>query len=115
MKQLSVLDLAQMLTPDNPSQPVIIDVREPWEVEIAQLPGSVFIPMGEIPARAEDLKQDLKLDEGLDRPIVCLCHHGMRSMQVAVFLERFGHENIYNLTGGIHAWANQVDINCATY
>ncbi len=88
-------------------QLTILDVREPWEVALVSLPDSVFIPMNEIPARAQELSPD--------HPIVCLCHHGMRSMQVAVFLNRFGLDDVYNLTGGIDAWARQIDPACATY
>jgi rhodanese-related sulfurtransferase len=49
------------------------------------------------------------------RPIVCVCHHGMRSMQVAAFLARRGFDDVWNLTGGIDAWAREVDPSCPTY
>ncbi|HSQ10205.1 MAG TPA: rhodanese-like domain-containing protein, partial [Burkholderiaceae bacterium] len=49
------------------------------------------------------------------RPIVCVCHHGGRSMHVAMFLARQGFENVYNLTGGVDAWARQVDAAMPTY
>lgn len=86
---------------------LLLDVREPWEVATASLPGSLAIPMREIPARLTDIPSD--------RTIVCLCHHGMRSAQVAVFLERQGYADVCNLTGGIDAWSRDVDSSVPTY
>jgi rhodanese-related sulfurtransferase len=88
--------------------PLLLDVREDWEVQIARLGNSLHIPMREIPTRLAEL-----LDS--DRPIVCYCHHGVRSMQVAMFLEHRGGREIYNLVGGIDAWAQHVDANCPRY
>jgi rhodanese-related sulfurtransferase len=65
------------------------------------------MPMQTVPARIEDLDEDAA--------IVCICHHGARSMQVAAFLERHGFSQITNLTGGIHAWAVQVDSTMPQY
>jgi rhodanese-related sulfurtransferase len=88
-------------------EPLILDVREDWEFKLCHLPGSLHIPMREIPSRLQELDRT--------RPVVCLCHHGMRSMQVAMFLEHHGIDEVYNLSGGIDAWARQVDPSCATY
>lgn len=88
--------------------PLLLDVREDWEVAIARLDGSLHIPMHEIPGRLHEL-----LDA--HRPIVCYCHHGMRSMQVAMFLEHRGAREVHNLVGGIDAWAQRVDPDCARY
>jgi rhodanese-related sulfurtransferase len=63
--------------------------------------------MSSIPARQEELDPELA--------IVCICHHGARSMQVAAFLERAGFNDVTNLTGGVHGWAVQVDSNMPTY
>jgi rhodanese-related sulfurtransferase len=63
--------------------------------------------MSSIPARQEELDPE--------QAIVCICHHGARSMQVGAFLERAGFEHIVNLTGGIHAWAMQIDSSMPTY
>jgi rhodanese-related sulfurtransferase len=63
--------------------------------------------MSSIPSRQEELDPE--------QAIVCICHHGARSMQVGVFLERAGFEQVVNLTGGIHAWAMQIDSNMPTY
>ena len=63
--------------------------------------------MGQIPARINEIDEDAE--------IVCICHHGARSMQVASFLERQGYAKVYNLTGGIHAWSTQVDPSVPQY
>lgn len=63
--------------------------------------------MDSIPARQEELDPE--------QPIVCICHHGTRSMQVGAFLEHAGFEYVVNLTGGLHAWAIQIDNSMATY
>ena len=107
MKQLHVSELSRWLSMPEAERPVLRDVREPWEVAIASVPGSTHVPMREIPARADEL------DRG--RPIVCMCHHGMRSMQVAQFLAHHGFTQIYNLVGGIDAWAREIDRTCPTY
>ncbi len=105
MKQISPRELARWLT--DPQPPVVLDVREPWELATASLTGAVHIPMHEIPARHAELPAD--------RPIVCLCHHGMRSLQVAMFLERQGLAAVHNLAGGIDAWSRDVDPTVPTY
>ena len=68
---------------------------------------SLAKPMASVPARQEELDPE--------RPVVCICHHGARSMQVGAFLERAGFGQVINLTGGIHAWALQVDPGMPTY
>jgi rhodanese-related sulfurtransferase len=105
MREISVTELAAWLA--QPDAPVVLDVREPWEVAIASLPGSVHIPMREIPARFGELPAD--------RPVVCLCHHGMRSAQVGLFLERQQVAGVCNLTGGIDAWSRTIDPAVPTY
>jgi rhodanese-related sulfurtransferase len=86
----------------------LIDVREPWEFETARIPGSLLMPMGDVPARAH---QELDPDERL----VVLCHHGMRSMNVAVWLRNQGFEQAQSLRGGIDAWSAEVDPALARY
>jgi rhodanese-related sulfurtransferase len=80
----------------------LIDVREPWEIATARLEDSVAMPMGEVPARAH---QELDPDEHL----IVLCHHGMRSMNVTVWLRNQGFEQVQSLRGGIDAWSVEVD------
>jgi rhodanese-related sulfurtransferase len=107
MQHLSAPELAAWLKDDARAQPFLLDVREPWEFAHCHLDGATLMPMNTIPARIDDL------DEEAD--IVCICHHGARSMQVAAFLERNGFEKVTNLTGGIHAWSVQVDPAVPTY
>lgn len=86
---------------------MLLDVREDWELETCKIEGSTQIAMQSIPARIEELDDEAE--------IVCICHHGARSMQVAAFLERHGFTKTFNLTGGIHAWAVQVDSTMPKY
>lgn len=106
-KQLHVSELSRWLGVSAEDQPQLLDVREPWELEIARLPGITHIPMREVPARWRELDSA--------RPLVCVCHHGVRSLQVALFLARHGFDPIYNLVGGIDAWSREVDPECPTY
>lgn len=101
MEHITALELADWLADDARPSPVLLDVRENWEYETCHIAGSTLMPMNTIPARIDDLDEDAA--------IVCICHHGARSMQVAAFLERNGFGKMTNLTGGIHAWAVQVD------
>lgn len=101
MEHVSAPELAAWLNDSARPRPVLLDVRENWEFETCHIDGSVLIPMNTIPGRIDDLEDDAQ--------IVCICHHGARSMQVAAFLERNGFASVSNLTGGIHAWALQVD------
>jgi rhodanese-related sulfurtransferase len=79
----------------------VLDVREPEEIAIAPFPGALEIPMGDIPSRLAELDPDAEW--------VIVCHHGIRSAQVAIYLARNGFERVSNLTGGIDAWALEVD------
>ena len=107
MQNLTPAALAAWLADPQRPPPVILDVREAWELALARLPEAQHVPMGQVPGALG------ALDPG--RPIVCLCHHGMRSLQVAHFLERQGFDDVYNLSGGIHAWATEQDPSTGTY
>jgi len=107
MQMITAPELAAWLADDTRAKPVLLDVRENWEFETCHIDGSVLIPMNTIPGRIDDLDEDAE--------IVCICHHGARSMNVAAFLERNGFGKMVNLTGGIHAWALQVDGAMAKY
>jgi rhodanese-related sulfurtransferase len=85
----------------------VLDVREPWEVEIAAMPGALAVPMGEVPARVGELPGDV--------PLVVLCHHGARSLRVTLWLRSRGVAGAVNLGGGIHAWSREVDPAVPTY
>jgi rhodanese-related sulfurtransferase len=80
----------------------LIDVREPWEFETVHVDGGVLMPMGEVPARAH---QELDPEER----VLVLCHLGIRSMNVTVWLREQGYENAQSVRGGIEAWATEVD------
>ena len=86
---------------DKGERPLILDVREPWEIEASSIGGTLNIPMGDIPSRLTEL------DPG--RETVVLCHHGIRSAQVAIYLARMGFEHVLNLSGGIDAWSETAD------
>lgn len=87
------------------TQPVVLDVREPWEIQTASVQADGFvlraIPMHEIPARLGEL------DAG--QPVACLCHHGARSQRVALFLHQQGFGQAVNISGGIDAWSVEHD------
>jgi rhodanese-related sulfurtransferase len=93
------------------SAPLVLDVREPHELALARVqdPGveMLTIPMGVIPTRIAELDAE--------RPIACLCHHGGRSMQVAMFLQSRGFSQIANVAGGIDAWSTERDPAIARY
>lgn len=92
---------------DGSPAPVLIDVREPRELEICALPGARSMPMSAVLARYSELDPAT--------PTVLICHHGMRSAQVGMYLEQHGFKDIINLQGGVAAWAAQVDPTMATY
>ena len=97
------------------SLPVVLDVREPWELQTASVRADGFtllhIPMRDIAAQLVELQQT----HGPDQPIACLCHHGMRSMQVANYLAQNGFTQVVNLQGGIDAWSQQMDRSVPSY
>ena len=95
----------------NTSPAWVLDVREPWEIQTASVQADGFelvcIPMNTLPARLDELPRET--------PIACLCHHGMRSMQVTSFLVHHGFECVANIAGGIDAWSVQVDTQVPRY
>ena len=101
MKQITPVQLAEWLQDASRPAPFLLDVREPSEFAYCAIPGSVLMPMASVPARAQELPDDVE--------IVVICHHGARSMQVAMFLERQGFASLINLAGGVAQWAQQVD------
>ena len=93
------------------SMPLVLDVREPWELQTASVRADGFelvaIPMGELSARLAELDPA--------RPTACLCHHGVRSQHVAAYLAQRGHYQVVNITGGIDAWAREHDPGIPRY
>ena len=106
---------AEAAADPNRIQPLLLDVREPWEFETAHIEGATLVPMSSIGSRIAEVEALQETPEGASRPIICICHHGARSMQVAAFLEKHGLQNVINMTGGIHAWSQQVDAGIPTY
>lgn len=110
--EITVQELAQLLASSDGSKavekPVLLDVREPLEYQTARIEGSVLIPMGEIPQRAFN-----ELDP--EAHIVAICHAGVRSMNVAVWLRNQGFERVQSLRGGIDAWSTTVDPKVPRY
>jgi rhodanese-related sulfurtransferase len=106
MRELSTDDcknyLEQAATP-----PLLLDVREPWEYNIVHLEDSRLIPMREIPQAAEAMNPE--------QEIIVICHHGIRSRQVALYLESKGFSNVINLYGGLDAWARDTDRQMPSY
>ncbi|MGL6069894.1 rhodanese-like domain-containing protein [Craterilacuibacter sp.] len=107
ISEIRVAELAVWLADTQRQAPFLLDVREPWEVEIACLADSSNIPMHLIPLRMNELPDDI--------PIVTICHHGVRSYQVALYLENAGFEQVQSLAGGVEAWASNIDTQMARY
>jgi rhodanese-related sulfurtransferase len=107
MQQITPAQLKQWLDDPSRNRPVLIDVREPWEFELCRITEASLMPMSTIPARVAEL--DATADT------VLICHHGARSMQVAMFLQQQGFAKLYNMAGGMAAWAQQVDPAMAQY
>jgi rhodanese-related sulfurtransferase len=107
MKSISARDLAAWLADAGREKPQLLDVREPWEFERARIPGAQLVPMREVPARLDEVDPE--------KEVVAICHHGGRSAQVALFLERNGYGKVHNLVGGVDAWSRTVDPAVPTY
>jgi rhodanese-related sulfurtransferase len=89
------------------SRPMLLDVREPWEYQIVHLEGSQLVPMRKVPEIVETMDPH--------QEIIVVCHHGIRSRQVVLFLEHHGFSNVVNLKGGLDAWARHTDTSLPTY
>ena len=109
VEQMDVAAVAQARS-NALAKAVFLDVREPWEFELARINPSVNIPMSTLAGRVDEIKalQDAADDAG-HAPVVVICHHGIRSMQCAQFLAGRGLGHLINLSGGIDAWSARVD------
>jgi rhodanese-related sulfurtransferase len=103
--QVSARELKSRL--DAGEHPVILDVREPWEIAVASLPGTVHIPLRDLARRVDELDAS--------RDVVVMCRSGGRSQQAAQFLATRGFARVSNLDGGILAWSRDVDPTVAIY
>lgn len=99
------MELQQRLRSDQP--PLVLDIREPWELALARLPQTIDIPMNQVPDRLDELDPAAE--------IVVMCHHGARSRQVGAFLQQNGFSRVINLSGGIDAWSADVDPGVLVY
>ncbi len=109
MQDITAKSLADKLASGQP--PLVVDVREPWECEIARFAGALEIPMNTVPGRLDELRGRL----GPDTELAILCHSGVRSRHVAQFLEHHGIAGVLNVAGGIDAWSCDVDPSIPRY
>jgi len=92
---------------DRGEKPLVIDVREDWELQLARIPDVLHVPMNQVPARLGDLSREAET--------IVMCHAGGRSLRVAHFLANQGFTNVANLSGGISAWSALVDATVPHY
>ncbi len=85
----------------------LIDVREPFEYQLAHIEGAELIPMREIPQRLQDLDGDI--------PLIVICHHGVRSLNVTAWLRGQGVENCVSMSGGMDLWSLSIDSGMPRY
>ncbi|MBK9624317.1 MAG: sulfurtransferase [Rhodocyclaceae bacterium] len=107
MEQISASMLNAWLTDTTRTKPVMVDVREPWELERCRIEGAQAIPLSSVPQQLNSLNREADT--------VMICHHGARSFQAGMFLEQQGFSRIFNLQGGVAAWARDVDPSMASY
>jgi rhodanese-related sulfurtransferase len=107
MKQISPAELSAWLADRQRARPLLLDVREPWEFQTCRIEGSTHVPMNQVAARKDELAGAAD--------VVVICHHGGRSMQVAMFLEKNGFPSVHNLAGGVDQWAKTVDPSMPVY
>lgn len=107
MRQIRPVELKAWLDDPGREPPFLLDVREVWEFERCHIVGANLVPMSGIPAHVSDLDPN--------RETVVICHHGVRSFHVGRFLEHNGFSNVINLSGGVDAWAKDVDRTMPLY
>ncbi|WP_174873048.1 rhodanese-like domain-containing protein [Vogesella oryzae] len=107
ISEITARDLADWLADESRAKPLLLDVREDWELALCRIDGSQQMQMHLVPLRHNELPDDV--------PIVTICHHGVRSFQVGLYLQNAGFENVQSLRGGVDAWANEVDPAMARY
>jgi len=105
IEEISAIEAAKRLQGDNAIK--LLDVREPFEYELAQIEGSTLV--------TQALVAEIIATWAKDTPIILQCHHGMRSMQAALFFQQQGFTSLANMTGGIDAWSREVDTTISRY
>ncbi|HEX3572067.1 MAG TPA: rhodanese-like domain-containing protein [Acidobacteriaceae bacterium] len=108
MLELEITPAAFAQQRQQPNAPLLLDVREPWEHQTASISGGLLMPMGEVASRAHT-----ELDP--DAPVVVMCHHGARSLNVALWLRDQGFTHAQSLSGGIDAWSRSIDPEIPRY
>jgi adenylyltransferase/sulfurtransferase len=103
--EMTVSDLKALY--DRGLRPVVVDVREPYEFEIAQIPHTTLIPMNEVASRLDEIPQD--------EVVVLSCRSGRRSMDVLRYLQTQGYTKLKNLKGGVLAWSDEIDPEVPQY
>ena len=110
INQIDVRELAEAITRGEPIY--LVDVRQPWEHQLAALPNSTLLPLGELALRADELSPPL------GALVVTYCHHGIRSLDAAAFLSRkwtaMG-PKVASLAGGIDRWSIEIDPTIRRY
>lgn len=96
--EVTVHDLKRAL---DEGSATVVDVREPWEADVARIEGALLVPLSVFTAQAKELPRD--------KPILIHCHHGGRSMQATQWLRRSGFDRVSNVAGGIDAWSREID------
>jgi adenylyltransferase/sulfurtransferase len=107
MEQIGPRQLASMLSRGEPVY--LVDVRQPWEHQIAALPGSLLIPLDQLAERCDDVQPPA------GALVLAYCHHGIRSLNAAAMLEKLGHARVASLAGGIDRWSLEVDPQVPRY
>jgi rhodanese-related sulfurtransferase len=105
IREISVQELKARR--DRGEQPLVLDVREDWELQLARIPDVVHVPMNQVPARLAEFSRDAET--------IVMCQAGGRSMRVAQFLVNQGFTNVANLAGGIDAWSQAIDATVPRY
>ncbi len=103
--QISVKEVSERIARGD--KLLLVDVREPWEHDLCKIPGAKLIPLGTLPANLNAL---LDADD-----VICYCHHGMRSLDAAVWLRQQGVESAKSMAGGIERWSAEVDPSVPRY
>ena len=106
-REISVDDLSLRL--ERGERPLLLDVRQPWEHQLASLPGSLLVPLDELASRTAEVRP------APGQLVVCYCHHGVRSLRAAEVLSGAGLAAVVSLAGGIDAWAERIDPSVPRY
>lgn len=107
IRQIDVHELKEWTNAGKPL--LLLDVRQPWEHQLAALPASVLIPLNELPLRGHELQPPA------NATVVVYCHHGIRSRTGVAILQQLGFDNVVSLAGGIDAWSKEIDPDVRLY